>query len=107
PQVARVRAMGAWPLGLERSSWLFVLILLLTLLPAAGVLWFMSAAVTSESASARQRVMEAYRGQLRLVRARMDPLWRAHAARLDGAGTPERQFSRLIADDLADGAMLL
>jgi signal transduction histidine kinase len=99
--------MGAGLLGLERSSWLFVLILLLTLLPAAGVLWFMSAAVTSESASARQRVMEAYRGQLRLVRARMDPLWRAHAARLDGAGTPERQFERLIVEDLADGAVLL
>jgi signal transduction histidine kinase len=84
-----------------------VLILLMTLLPAAGVLWFMSAAVNSESASARQRVMEAYRGQLRLVRARMDPLWRAHAARLDGTGTPERQFERLIAEDLADGAVLL
>ena len=94
-------------LGLEPGGWLFVLLVLLTLLPSAGVLWFMNAAVTSESAAAQQRVMEAYRGQLRLVRARMDPLWRAHVARLDGAGSPERQFERLITQDLADGAVLL
>ena len=90
----------------ERGGWLFVLLVVLTLLPAAGVLWFMNAAVTSESAAAQQRVMEAYRGQLRLVRARMDPLWRAHVARLDSAGTPERQFERLITEG-ADGAVLL
>jgi hypothetical protein len=32
-------------LRFERGAWLFVL---LTLLPSAGVLWFMNAAVTSE-----------------------------------------------------------
>jgi signal transduction histidine kinase len=83
------------------------LLVLLTLLPSAGVLWFMNAAVTSESAAAQQRVMEAYRGQLRLVRARLDPLWRTHAAELDATGSPERQFERLIAQGLADGAVLL
>ena len=84
-----------------------MLLVLLTLLPSAGVLWFMNAAVTSESAAAQQRVMEAYRGQLRLVRARLDPLWRAHVTKLDGTGSPERQFERLITQGLADGAVLL
>jgi signal transduction histidine kinase len=84
-----------------------VLLVLLTLLPSAGVLWFMNAAVTSESAAAQQRVMEAYRGQLRLVRARLDPLWRAHVAKLDGQGSPERRFERLITQEHADGAVIL
>jgi signal transduction histidine kinase len=86
---------------------LLVLLVLLTLLPSAGVLWFMNAAVTSESAAAQQRVMEAYRGQLRLVRARLDPLWRAHVAKLDATGSPERQFERLITQEHADGAVIL
>ena len=47
---------------------LFALLVLMTIVPAAFVLWFMNAAVTAESESARQRVREAYRGQLRLVR---------------------------------------
>jgi signal transduction histidine kinase len=83
------------------------LLVVLTLLPSAGVLWFMNAALTSESAAAQQRVMEAYRGQLRLVRARLDPLWRTHVAKLDATGSPERQFERLITQGLADGAVLL
>jgi signal transduction histidine kinase len=103
----KMQPLGPRRLGLEPGGWLLVLVVLLTLLPSAGVLWFMNAAVTSESAAAQQRVMEAYRGQLRLVRARLDPLWRAHVAKLDNAGSPERQFERLITQGLADGAVLL
>jgi len=89
------------------TSRLFALLVLLTLVPAAFVLWFMNAAVTAENESARQRVREAYRGQLRLVRARLDPLWRAQAARLAGTGTPFDQFERLVTDGLAEGVVLL
>ena len=89
------------------TSRLFALLVLLTLVPAAFVLWFMNAAVTAESESARQRVREAYRGQLRLVRARLDPLWRAQAARLAGTGTPSDQFEHLVTDGLAEGVVLL
>jgi hypothetical protein len=85
----KMQPLGPRRLGLEPGGWLLVLLVLLTLLPSAGVLWFMNAAVTSESAAAQQRVMEAYRGQLRLVRARLDPLWRAHVAKLDATGSPE------------------
>jgi signal transduction histidine kinase len=94
--------------GRERRA--FVLLALLTLVPAASVLWFMNEALARESEASRQRVLEAYRGQLRLVRERLDPLWRVHAASLDGAGAdgaPQRHFDRLIAEGNADGALVL
>ena len=101
----KLRTPGGW---LDGGTWLFVLLGLLTLLPAACVLWFMNDALTRESAASHQRVLEAYRGQLRLVRSRLDPLWRAHAASLNAkAGNPEQVFARLIASGSAEGAILL
>src|SRR4029079_4486469 len=76
-RTSRVRPEGR--IGLDGSVWLFVLLALLTLLPAGCVLWFMNDALARESAASHQRVLEAYRGQLRLVRSRLDPIWRAHA----------------------------
>ena len=58
----------------------------MTFVPAACVLWFMNDALTRESDASQRRVLEAYRGQLRLVRARLDPLWRAHADTLNADG---------------------
>lgn len=102
---AKLRTPGGW---LDGSAWLFVLLALLIVLPAACVLWFMNDALTRESAVSHQRVLEAYRGQLRLVRSRLDPIWRAHAASLNvEAATAERQFEQLIADELVDGAIVL
>ena len=68
---------------------LLVLLVLLTVLPAMGMLWLMNRAAAMETAAGQQQVLEAYRGQLRLVRSRLDPIWRAHAARLEeGDATP-------------------
>jgi two-component system, OmpR family, phosphate regulon sensor histidine kinase PhoR len=100
----KFRTPAGW---LDGSAWVFVLLALLTLVPAACVLWFMNEALTRESDASRQRVLEAYRGQLRLVRARLDPLWRAHAASLDAAGDPEQQFQKLMVTQMADGVVLL
>ena len=86
---------------------LLALLVVLTILPAAFVVWFMRAAVTAESESAGQRVREAYRGQLRLVRSRLDPLWRAHVARLSAHGTPTEQFERLVTGGVAEGVVVL
>jgi len=92
----------------EGSAWLFVLLALLTVLPAACVLWFMNEALTRESAASHQRVLEAYRGQLRLVRSRLDPIWQAQAASLNAeAGSPEQRFQRLITSERAEGVILL
>jgi signal transduction histidine kinase len=100
----KFRTLTGW---VDGSTWLFVLLALLTVLPAVGVLWFMNDALTRESVSSRQRVLEAYRGQLRLVRSRLDPVWRAQSARLNGAGNAEQRFERMIAEEMADGAILL
>jgi signal transduction histidine kinase len=100
----RLRTPSEW---LDRSTWLAVLLLLVMLLPAACVLWFLNEAVITQSAAARQRVLEAYRGQLRLVRSRIDGHWRAEAARLNSTGNPGQQFARLMLDGVADGVVLL
>jgi signal transduction histidine kinase len=101
----KLRTPGGW---LDGSAWLFVLLALLTVLPAVCVLWFMNDALTRESEASHQRVLEAYRGQLRLVRSRLDPIWRAQAESLDaGAGSPEQRFERLITSESVDGAILL
>jgi signal transduction histidine kinase len=101
----KLRTLSGW---LDRSAWLFVWLALLTVLPAVCVLWFMNDALTRESAASHQRVLEAYRGQLRLVRSRLDPIWLAHAASLNaGAGSPEQRFERLVTSESVDGAILL
>jgi two-component system, OmpR family, phosphate regulon sensor histidine kinase PhoR len=99
-----LRAPSEW---LDRSTWLFVLLVLVMLLPAACVLWFLNEAVTTQSAAARQRVLEAYRGQLRLVRARIDAHWRAQATSLNGTGNFEQQFARMVLDEVAEGIVFL
>lgn len=53
------------------------------LAPTGAVLWFMNDAARSQAEAARQNVTEAYRGQMRLLRDRIDALWRQKAAALD------------------------
>ena len=87
---------------------LLVLLVLLTVLPAMGMLWLMNRAVATETAAGQQHVLEAYRGQLRLVRSRLDPIWRAHAEHLEeGDATPEERFTRLVTQEQADGVLVL
>jgi signal transduction histidine kinase len=92
---------------LDRGTWLFVLLILVVLVPVACLLWFMNEAVTAQSAAARQSVLDAHRGQLRLVRSRLDVHWRTYAARLQRRGDPDQNFARLILDGAAEGIVLL
>jgi two-component system phosphate regulon sensor histidine kinase PhoR len=91
----------------DGSAWLFAGLVLLTVVPSACVLWFMNQAVRVESTAARQRVLDAYRGQLRLVRSRLDGVWRAQALRLNRSDGEDAAFSRLIADGIAEGVIFL
>ena len=77
------------------------------LLPSGVVLWFMNEAVTTQTEAARRSVLEAYRGQLRLVRSRIDTHWRAHAISLNGTADPEQRFAHLVTNQIVDGAVLL
>jgi signal transduction histidine kinase len=84
-----------------------VLLVVVTLLPAAFAVWFMNEAITTQASSARQRVLEAYRGQLRLVRSRIDANWRERASALDGSGPAETRFLKLIEDGTVEGLIVL
>src|SRR5687767_11305860 len=94
-------------LSFDRSLWLFALVVLLMLLPAAFVLWFMNETITTQAQAARRSVQEGYRGQLRLVRSRVETHWRAHAASLRADGDPQQQFARLVREQVVDGVVLL
>jgi signal transduction histidine kinase len=70
----------------DRGTWMLLLFAVAGVLaPTAAVLWFMNAAARSQEQVARQSVAEAYRGQARLLRDRVDAWWNARAAALDGA----------------------
>ena len=93
----------------ERSTWLAALGLLLGILaPAAAVVWFMNEAVANQADAARQRVSDAYRGQVRLLRDRIDADWKARAAALEGErGTDAVAFRRVVLSGQADSIVFL
>ena len=63
------------PANLQQGTWLLLLFLLVGIVcPTACLLWFMNDAAESQSIAARQEVLEAYRGQLRLVRDQVNSL---------------------------------
>jgi signal transduction histidine kinase len=99
--------------GAGRPGWLdgsaaaFVLLALLVVVPMGIALWLATDAMATQSAAARQSVLESYRAQLRLVRARVDAHWRTFAARLDTGGSAEQRFAQLVLEGTADGAVLL
>ena len=69
----------------NRAAWLAPLVLLFgVLVPTVCVLWFMNEAARTQSDSARQSIADAYRGQLWLIRDRVDSDWAARAAALQG-----------------------
>src|SRR5690349_19228631 len=93
----------------DRAAWLVLLFLLLGVLaPTACVLWFMNETVHSQSESSRRSISEAYRGQLWLMRDRVDSFWAARAASLlVTGGAPPANFQRLVAAGAADSFVFL
>lgn len=73
---------------------------------AAGVLWFMNEAMANQRLASRQRLTEAYRNHLLLLRDRLDLRWERQAAALDSESaqlTPAALFARALA--VADSAV--
>ena len=93
--------------GRDRHTSLVILLVLLTLLPAACVLWFMNEAVQVQTDARHRTALEGYRAQLRLVRSRVEARWDAQAAQLNGTGNPTQRFAQLMLDDKGDGAIML
>lgn len=94
----------------DRASWRVLLLLVLAvLLPTLGVLWFMNAAVRNERLLVRQRLAEAYKANLALVRDRVAASWQQRmkdVERAAGAGPASAAFGRIVADGLADAAVI-
>jgi signal transduction histidine kinase len=80
------------------------------LAPTACVLWFMNAAVNNQRDASLRRLADAYGGQLKLVRDRLDSFWQQRAADLEreaGQGAAPAVFARLVERGLADSAVCL
>lgn len=95
--------------GRDHGSWPVLLVLLVAVLaPTACVLWFMNEAVESQQEAARLKLADAYRGQLALMRDRLETLWARRAAELDrlaGSGEGAAAFAAIVRAGAADSAI--
>jgi signal transduction histidine kinase len=95
----------------DRGRWLTLLLLLIGVLaPTVSVLWFMNAAIGNQREASRQKLAEAYRGQLRLLRDGADAMWAKRGddlARAVREGTAAAAFQRVIDRGLADSVIVL
>src|ERR1019366_3628611 len=93
------------------GRWLAPLFLLIGVLaPTACVLWFMNAAVNNQRDASRRTLSEAYRGQLALLRDRVDAYWALRASDLEREtreGPAPAVFERVVKLGLADSAVVL
>lgn len=97
--------------GRDRGSWLALLLILVAVLaPTACILWFMNEAMNNQRDAARQKLTEAYRGQLALVRDGLDTWWEKRAGELERkaeTGTAAVVFDSSVREKLADSVILL
>lgn len=83
-------------------------LLLVVVLAAIGcVLWFMREAVANERLAVRQRLSDAYQGQLAFVQRRVEEQWQHQLARF-GAELPAPElFARAVEEGWADSVVCL
>src|SRR5215475_3651862 len=97
-------------IGGDRGTWPPLLFLFVAVAaPTACVFWFMNVAARSQAEAAKRSVTEAYRGQLRLLRDRIDSYWDARASAFEqssGAGTPA-DFRRVVVQGGIDSMIFL
>jgi signal transduction histidine kinase len=94
--------------GYGSGLWPLLLALLVVLIPTACVLWFLNQAIRNERLAAKQRLVEAYRGYLPLLRNRLETYWQQQAAALEAAAgklPPPAAFAACVRAGLADGVV--
>ena len=77
----------------------------MVLVPTAGVLWFMTAAVRNERAAVRETLTAAYRTQLVGVRQQLEASWavkRAALVSVESGRAPAEVFAELVRAGAAD-----
>ena len=96
---------------LAGGRWLTPLFLLIGVLtPTVCVLWFMNVAVNNQRDASRRQLTEAYRGQLALLRDRVDAYWALRVSDLEREtrdGAAPRRFERVVKLALADSIVVL
>jgi len=93
-------------MGQDIRAWPMLALLLLIVLAAIGcVLWFMRAAMENEHLAVRQKLTDAYRGQLALLQQRVEQQWTQDLARLDGGAPGPALFARAVSEDWADSVV--
>src|ERR1017187_671037 len=92
--------------GRDVRAWPMLLLLLVVVLVAIGcVLWFMREAMLNERLAVREKLAEAYRGQLVLVQAQLIERWNQQLGRLDGPEPDTARFARCVREGLADSVI--
>jgi signal transduction histidine kinase len=94
--------------GFASGLWPVLLSLLVVLIPTACVLWFLSEAVQNERLAARQRLTEAYRGYLPMLRSRLETYWQQQAVALDvaaGKSPAPAAFAACVSAGLVDSVV--
>src|SRR6266851_1793732 len=101
-----LRAAGAHD---YRGAQRLALLLVAVVVPSACVLWFMNEAITNQAAATQRTVIDAYRGQVRLVRGRLNAYWQSRAAALESNLTRNaaEDFERLVTSGAADSVVVL
>jgi signal transduction histidine kinase len=105
-----MRQFFKYSTGHDSAWWPVLLLLLIVLVPSAGVVWMMRAAMENERLAVRQRLADAYRIQLETARRSIDEQWQASLKQLDEITVrepPQRAFAECIRRGAADSAIIL
>lgn len=86
-----------------------LLLLVVVLVPTAGVVWFMTAAMRNERAAVRETLTAAYRARLAGLAEQVETEWEERRERLDAVGSEEsaaEAFASLVRAGVADSVVL-
>lgn len=104
PRITRTRSVGP-----SLGRWLTLLLFFVAAVPSAGLLWFINQAAQNEQLAVQQRLTDAYRAHLLLVRERLDAYWLDHIQQLDTPAArenPARLFAEAVGSGLADALVI-
>ena len=85
---------------------MLALLVLVVLVAIGCVLWFMGEAMRNERMAVREKLVEAYRGQLTFLHSRTTEQWNQWLARFDELEPSASGFVRCLREGLADSVIL-
>jgi len=90
-------------MGRDIRAWPMLALLVVVMAVAIGcVLWFMREAMRNERSAVREKLADAYRSHLALVRNTSEERWNRWRQQLDGGEPAPVRFARAAETDLAD-----